>query len=157
MRRFRPQHVEIVRLHWQGYTNRDIAQFLSCSESYVSQIVNCDEAQVMLKELREHSISSYDEVQDEIQLMAPHAAREKIRLMLEANNESVRNVACSDILNMAGHSPVKRLLVERGHGSDVEKKIADMTPEELRRELFKGFPEQDVPSDKRGPNGELPN
>src|SRR5215472_15463156 len=127
---FKPEHIHIVRLHWNGYDNSEIAQFLGCSETHVSLVLNCDEAKRLLQQLREHTIDSFDDTQDDFQLVLPLVRREKIKLALEATDERVRNIACSDILAIAGHSPVRRLEVSRTDRkqSDPEK----MTPDELR-------------------------
>lgn len=132
-RRFRPQHIQIVRLAWQGYEQQEIASFLGCSSGHVSQILACDEARAIMEGLRQHAISSMDEVQDEAQLVAPLVMREKIRLALDAQDERVRNIACTDILAIAGHTPVKKLQIERNDPKldEIERK----TPEELREGL----------------------
>jgi predicted transcriptional regulator len=132
-RRFRPQHIQVVRLTWQGYSQQEIAEFLGVSSGHVSQVLGCDEAQAMLKQLTQHAISSMDEVQDEVQLVAPLVMREKIRLALDAQDERVRNIACTDILAIAGHTPVKKLQIERNdpRQDELERK----TPEELRAGL----------------------
>jgi hypothetical protein len=128
---FRPEHLHIVRLHWQGYSNAEIAQFLQLSEGHISNILNCDEAKRLLGQLQEHTIDSYADTQDDFQLVMPLIRREKIKLALEATDERVRNMACSDILAIAGHTPVRRLEITRG--SDSRKaELEKMTPEQLR-------------------------
>lgn len=149
-RKFKPDHIRIVRLCWQGYTHAEIANFLGMSNAHVTLVLACDESQAMLAELRRHSINSMDEVQDEMQLVAPLAAREKIRLALEANDERVRNIACSDILAIAGHSPVKRVSVERG---DVEKEdISMLSEDEIRSRIL-----ADIVGPQAAPKGTLLN
>jgi hypothetical protein len=134
-RKFKPVHVQIVRLCWQGYSAVEIAQFLGISEIHVRNIINCDEAQAMLSQMKEHAINSSDEIQDEAQLVAPLVMREKIRLALEAGDERVRNVACSDILAIAGHTAVKKLEISRSENSrdDLTRK----TPRELQEDILK--------------------
>ena len=134
-RKFKPMHVQIVRLTWQGYTAVDVAQFLGLSEIHVRNIINCDEAQALLSQMKDHAISSSDEVQDEAQLVAPLVMREKIRLALDAQDERVRNIACTDILAIAGHTPVKKLEIQRSDASrdDLTRK----TPEQIREDILK--------------------
>ncbi len=126
---FKPEHIHIVRLHWQGYSNTEIAQHLQLSETHVSVVINCDAAKQLLNELREHTIDGYAETQDDFQLVLPLIRREKIRLALESGDERIRNMACSDILAIAGHSPVRRLEITRG---SAQQAIDKLTPEQLR-------------------------
>lgn len=133
-RKFKPVHVQIVRLAWQGYEASEIAQVLSLSEIHVRNIINCDESQAMLAQMKEHAINSSDEVQDECQLVAPLMVREKIKLALEAKDERVRGINASDILAIAGHTAVKKLEITRSDASrdDLSKK----TPQQMRDEIL---------------------
>ena len=141
-RKFRPDHIRTIRLYWQGYTAGEIATFIGASEQHVRLIINSDEGQSMLAALKNHTINSMDEIQDEMQLAAPLAAREKIRLALEAQDERVRNIACTDILAIAGHSPVKRVSVERTDkvGEDVENLTEDQIRERILADLTEPAP-----------------
>lgn len=154
-RKFKPQHVNIVRLAWQGYTVYEIAQFIGMSEAHVSSVINCDEAQALFSQLREHAINSSDEIQDEAQLIAPRVMQEKIRLALEADDERVRNIACSDILAIAGHTPVKKMEITR---SDVSRdSIAQKTPAEIRKGILEEIGITDDTNTNTAPDGTLLN
>ncbi len=54
-----------------------------------------------------------------------------MKLAMTAQDERVRNIACSDILAMSGHQPVKRVVLERP--DPVAEEFRDKSTEELRR------------------------
>jgi len=153
---FKPEHIHIVRLHWHGYDNSEIAQMLGCSEPHVSLIINCDEAQKLLQQLKEHAIDSYQDTQDDFQLVLPLVRKEKIKLALEATDERVRNMACSDILAIAGHTPQHRVELTRGKDSE-SRKLDQMTPDQLRDAIMDdlGIPKIVTPDPNKPPDDML--
>jgi len=141
---FRPDHIRCVRLYWQGYNAGEIANFTGLTQQHVTLILNTDEAKAMLAQLKSHTINSIDEVQDEAQLAAPLCMREKVRLALESSDERVRNVACSDILAIAGHSPVKRVVLDRqpADATQVEGLDENAIRNDILKDLFTDGPQK---------------
>lgn len=154
-RKFKPAHIHIIRLAWQGHTNFEIASHLGCTEQHVSNIINCDEGQALLAELKNHSISSMTEVQDELQLVTPLILREKIRLALESSDEKVRSTSCSDLLAIAGHTPVRKLEIHREVPDTAD--LSGKTNEELRSHLLKELGIEDKDKEEKPPKGTLLN
>ncbi len=134
-RKRRPEHLHVLRLYFAGMTQVDIARVTGYTPQHVGNIVNLPESEEILRELERKTIDTILDVQADAQAIAPVIFEEKIRLALHSADERVRNVACSDILAIAGHQPVKRVQVEnidRG----AEDSYEGLSEEEMRAKLI---------------------
>lgn len=131
---FKPRHLAILRLYYQGMSQVDIAACLGLSQRLVTEIVNSPAAKELEAEFQRQTFSSITDVQLQLQAIAPAALEETVRLAFHANDEKVRMTSCQNILEMAGHkAPIKQMIE---HKSKVEEEFRGKTEEELRRELL---------------------
>jgi hypothetical protein len=122
----------MIRMHWAGDSNVDIAAKLGYTEQMVSNVLNSPESKEILAELKGETLDTMAEVQQEIALAAPLAIKRKIDLMY-SGDDRVANSAATDILHMNGHAPVKRVQIDRG--TAIEKKYEALNEDELRHQL----------------------
>ena len=138
-KRFSPAHYRVVYLYWSGVpgqagpqaTVTEIANYVGYSATHIQQILASDQAQEILQELHEKKLDTISDIEIAAQALAPEIFQEKVRLALRANDERVRNSACTDVLAIAGHQPVKRVSIERPDA--VKERYGAMTDEELRK------------------------
>ena len=133
-RKWKPIHLQVARLYFQGYNNVEIAAATGLNFQYISQIINGPDFTTMLQELTERTLDTVIDVQQDAQAIAPRIFEEKVSLALSAKDERVRNTACSDILEIAGHRPVTRMVVERA--PSVRDELSDKTEEEIRLKIL---------------------
>jgi hypothetical protein len=133
-RRFKPDYLRICALYWSGRTQKEIAEITGFSPIHVGNIIGCDESQEILRELSQRTLDTVLDVQTEAQAYAPLCLGEKFNLALNAKDERVRNIACTDILAMAGHQPVRRISVEKP--DTVVKHYEGLTDDEIRSRVF---------------------
>lgn len=130
--RLKPVHIAMIRYHWAGLSHDEIARKLNYSAQQVRNIINSDEVQEIIAQLREAALDSIDEVQQDLQLVAPLALQKKIEL-LDSPDQRVANRASTDLLYMAGHMPIKRYQLEKP--SEVSRKYEGMTDEQIAQHL----------------------
>jgi len=123
----------MIRLHWHGLSNLEIAAKLGYTPQEVSNILNAPEALAILGEMRNLAIDTMGEVAAELQAVAPIALSRKIDL-LGSSDDRVANTAATDLLHMAGHAPVKRLQVSQP--TSAELKYEGLNEAELREKLL---------------------
>jgi hypothetical protein len=145
-KRLRPAHLEMVTLHLAGESNADIGLRLGYTQQQVSNILNCPDVLEILNAIRDESLNTMSQVQVEAQLYAPEILRRKIDYAMHGQDDRVRNTAQTEILNLAGHVPVRHISVETKNS--ILEKYKDKTEEELRA-MVTG-----ITSD-RGPDGKL--
>jgi hypothetical protein len=120
----------MVTLHLQGDSNTDIATKLGYTPQQVSNILNSPDVVEILATLRDETINTMSQVQAEAQMYAPEILRRKIDYALHGSDDRVRNAAQTEILNIAGHVPVRHITVE--NKNQVLEKYKDKTDDELR-------------------------
>lgn len=145
-KRLRPAHLDMVTLHLAGESNTDIATKMGYTPQQVSNILNCPEVLEILQLLREETLNTMSQVQAEAQLYAPEMLRRKVDYALHGTDDRVRNLAQTEILNIAGHVPVRHISVE--NKNSVLEKYKDMTDDALRAIVNGSTPD-------RGPDGKL--
>lgn len=151
-KRLKPAHLDMVTMHLAGDTNADIALKLGYTAQQVSNILNSPDVLEMLQLLKDESLNTMAQVQAEAQLYAPEILRRKIDYALRGDDARVRNTAQTEILNIAGHVPVKHITVE--NKSQVVEKYKDKSEEELRA-MIRG--ESNTTANGKGPDGRLIN
>jgi hypothetical protein len=134
---FKPRDLHMCLLSWNGYPNTKIALVMGLGEGAVSASLNSPTALEIFSQLKSGAIDSMLSVQTMAQAIAPLVMEQKMTLALGARSETVRNVACSDILEMAGHSPIKRLSIERP--DPTADRHLGKTERELREEILSGL------------------
>lgn len=139
----------MLRLHWQGESNTDIAMLTGYTPQQVSNIINSEEAQGILAALQAEALDTMSQVQTEAQFMAPKLFDNVVKLAEAAGDERVRLHANLAALGIAGHVPVKRVVVERENM--LHKKFEDMTEDEIRRDIAGDL----TPSDTKRPDGSI--
>lgn len=132
--RFKPRDLRVAMMSYYGATNKDIAHALGMHEISIGNILRSPTILEFIEDLKTKSIETMSQVAEMAQLAAPAVMEEKIRLALSARDERVRNTAAKDILEIAGHSPVKRVVVEKEAPS--ESTYHNKTEDELRAELL---------------------
>lgn len=132
-RRLTPAHLEVFRLYFQGYSQLDIAKLTGYDRAWICKMLNGPDANDLLEQFQAKTINTILDVQSDAQAIAPRVFEEKIRLALNAKDERTRNIACTDILNMAGHRPIHRVVME--NADPVLDKYADLTEDQLREQL----------------------
>lgn len=145
-KRLRAAHLDMVTLHLAGESNADIATKLHYTPQQVSNILNCSEVQEILQALREETINTMSQVQGIAQMVAPEMLRLKVDYALHGTDDRVRNLAQTEILNLAGHVPVRHITVE--NKNQILEKYKDMTDDALRAIVNGSTPD-------RGPDGKL--
>jgi len=140
----------MIRLHIEGESNLEIAQQLNCSEQIVSNILNCAEAKKLISDAIAHNINTIVEVQDSIQLHAPVALGKLIEDVEKGVGRTRQNAAIT-LLEMAGHSAVKRVAFERADPR--LSRLKELTPEQIREHLINVA----AGKDDTGPDGNLLN
>lgn len=142
VRKLKPDYLLVARLWLQGLNHTEIAGVTGYTPVHVGRIVASPYFQDILKEISEHTISTAFDVRADAQVVAPAVFNEKVRLALGANDERVRNIACTDVLNMAGHMPVRR--VEFDNVTKREDEYVGKTEEEIRAMIIGETPETTV-------------
>lgn len=138
-KRFSPAHYRVVYAYWAGVPNQagpqatvgEIAAFIGYSTTHVQMILASDQAQEILQELHEKKVDTISDVEVAAQAVAMPVFQEKVRLALQGNDERVRNSACTDVLAIAGHQPIKRVSIERPDA--VRERYGALSDEELRK------------------------
>ena len=135
-KRLSPKQLEVVRLHWQGWSAVEISGHTEYTVEHISNILNSQVGQEYLEDMIKGSLDCTSYVETFAQAVSPMVMHEKFRLSLEAKDERVRSSSCSDILNIAGHQPVKRVQIDRV--DPVVGKYDGMTEEEIRAAVLEG-------------------
>lgn len=156
-RRFQPWQMEIIRLYWRGLTRKEIADRIGCTLQTIARAIDSTDGAAILEELRAGTISTTIEAMAEIQAVVPEVLEQKISLALHSADERVRSKSCTELLEMAGHSPIRHIQIERP--DPLEAKYGTKTEEDLRRELLDSArkPNPGAAGGDRGPDGNLVN
>jgi len=140
LKNINPRHLLVYQLHARGLFNKDIAWIVGIAESTVSMILGTPIAKELFNEMQAIGFDTIADVQQMVQVAAPAIIQEKVRLALSATDERVRSTSCMDILAIAGHKPISRVVIEQpslGRG-----KYEGLGEEELRMELLKSVKAQ---------------
>lgn len=129
----KPFLTPVVRHHFLGVPVHEIAKKLKLPKDVVAGIISTQPAQELIKRLQDKAFDSMAEVESELQAAAPELLREKIRLALESNNEHIRTRNTNELLQMAGHVPMHRLMIERP--DPILEKYRGMDEGQIREEL----------------------
>lgn len=124
----------MIRLHWQGESNTDIAMMTDYTPQQVSNIIASAEAQELLAGLRAEVVDTMAQVQTDAQFVAPVLFENIIALAMHAGDERVKLHANIAALGIAGHVPVRRVQVQGD--SAVTKKFEDMTEDEIKASII---------------------
>ena len=154
--KWKPFYIQIIRMKWMGNTNTEIASLLSISDALVGKVVNSDKGREIFEQLQSSVFDSMVEVVTLAQAVAPEMLREKVKLALYSSDERIRSKNASDVLGIAGHVSIQKIVVDRP--DPLLDKYKDKSELDLRRELLtiKGTVS---PSDNGdvGPDGNLVN
>lgn len=145
-KRLRPAHLDMVTLHLAGDSNQDIANKLGYTAQQVSNILNSPDVLEILAALKEETINTMSQVQATAQLYAPEILRRKIDYALHGPDDRVRNNAQTELLHMAGHVPVRHIVVNDKNAT--LEKYKDKSDDELRALINGNEP-------GKGPDGRL--
>ena len=133
--RWIPLYTQIIRLHWSGLNNIEVAAELGIAEATVSKVINCDHGQVILKQLDDKTFDSMLEIITAAQAVSREMFDEKVRLALHSSDEKIRTRNTAELLAIAGHTPVHRVSIERP--DPILESYKGKTPEQLREALLK--------------------
>jgi hypothetical protein len=109
-------------------------------------VLHDQSAQEILAQLQDGAMDSMEEVHRQLNDVAPRVLRKKINLALNSADEKVSNAACTDLLHMAGHMPVKRVRIEQPN--DLDKKYEGLTEDEIKQKILDQLA-------GRGPDGKM--
>jgi hypothetical protein len=132
-KKLRPAHLLMIRLHWQGESNTDIAMMTDYTPQQVSNILASAEAQELLAGLRAEVMDTMAQVQTDAQFVAPVLFENIVALAMHASDERVKLHANLAAIGIAGHVPTRRIQVVGD--SIVAKKFEDMSEEEIRNSI----------------------
>lgn len=107
------------------------------SPSGVGAILNSPDAEIIRREITSRVIDTMADIQSDIQALAPTMLQKKIELAMTAKSETVRNNAITDLLELAGHVPVKQVAIHRANPIDADYK--DKTEKAIRDEIMAGL------------------
>jgi hypothetical protein len=133
--KYTPLALRICQFYWYGENHDQLAKRFSVTKSYVQSALSTPECRAILEELENRTLDTMLQVATTAQAIAPAIMEEKIRLALESPDDRVRATSCKDILEMAGHSPVKRIQLNRPDAAGA--KHEGMSESELRDSLKK--------------------
>jgi len=136
MRKFTPLHLHVVKLHWEGHTNAEIAARLRRSDSWVSSILSSPECAEIYKRLENHVLDTSIQVQTTLQAAAPVALSRKMDLMFSAN-DAVANKATQEILELSGHVPLRQIEIRRH--DHIEEEFRGKSEADIRREILESL------------------
>lgn len=129
--------LRIVMLQMQGHTEAEIAVMTGYSGSGVSTILTSPDAEIIRREITSRVIDTMADIQSDIQALAPTMLQEKLKLAMTAKSETVRNNAITDLLELAGHTPVKQVSIHRANPIDAD--YTDKTEQAIRDEIMAGL------------------
>lgn len=152
--RWLPIHTQILRLHWEGKDTKVIADSLQVALDLVRNVIKSDHGEELLASLDAKTFDSMLEVHTLIQAHAPDLIQRKLALAYTGSTEAIRSKNISELLQMAGHVPVHKVVIERP--DPILDKYKDKTPDMLRNELLK-FKDSATALDDVGPDGKLVN
>jgi len=131
--KYSPLCLRVCQFYWYGENHDQIAKRFGLTKSHVQSILAAPESQAIIDELVNHTMDTMLQVATQAQAIAPIIMQEKIRLALEDPDSKVRTTNCKDILEMAGHAPIKRIQLNRPDANSEKHK--DMSESELRENL----------------------
>lgn len=138
----------MIRLHWQGEDNHSIAALTGYTPQQVSNIVNTEEAQKIIEALQADVLDTMSQVATEAQFDAPILYDNVFKMACSEGDARVRLHANLALLGIAGHVPIKRMVIERD--TALQKKFEDMSEDEIRNSITGEL----EPGDK-GPDGKI--
>jgi hypothetical protein len=147
--RWKPFYTQIIRLYWQGLEQVEVAKQLSCSADLVGKVVRSDHGREILKQLDDKTFDSMLDVITMAQAVSVEMFNEKVKLALYSNDEKIRTRNTTDLLAIAGHTPVHRVSIERP--DPILEAYKNKTPEQLREALLKL--KDASPTLENGPDG----
>lgn len=151
-KQFKAFHLQLVLAHWNEpwVSQADLATRFGITQAWASQILTSPESREIIEQLKNRSLDTIMDVQAQLQAIAPVALQERIKIAMDAGTPiAIRDRSLQSILEMAGHSPVKRVQLQRG--DPVAERIAAMSDAEIQDDLLK------VVGANTGPDGRLIN
>lgn len=136
-RHYNPFILRVMQLLWEGYTAAEIAAITGRVPLTISNLIATDEAKEIYELLQGQTVNTARQVQTAIAAAAPSIVREKIDLALGAKSESVRNQAAQQLLEMAGHSPIRHLEIHRP--DEIQADYDNKSDEDIRKEIMDGL------------------
>lgn len=134
--KFTAIHLHVVKLHWEGLSNTEIANRLRKSDSWVSTILSSPEAAEIYKRIENRVLDTTTQVQTILQSAAPMALNRKIDLMFSAN-DSVANKAAQEILELSGHVATRQVEIRRA--DHIEEEFRGKSEAEIRNEILQSL------------------
>lgn len=140
IKRLRAPQMIVLRRHFEGQTNIEIAQATGYTEQSVCNIINSPEGQDILTEMIERSLDASQEAMTDLHAALPEAVKRKIQ-MLYSPDERLADKAATDIMHMTIGQPVKR--IQANSPTAGSQRHEGKTPDEVRAELLKELGELD--------------
>jgi hypothetical protein len=132
-KKLNPVHLIMIRLHWQGESNIDIAMKTGYTPQQVSNVLCSEAAQTVINGLQSEVLDTMAQVQTDAQFMAPKFFDNIVKIAESATDERVRLHANLAGIGIAGHVPVRRIQVQGDTANT--KKYEDMSEEEIRQDI----------------------
>jgi hypothetical protein len=133
----KPSDMRIALLHWQGFTQEEVADMMGVTSQTVHNVLQCPAMQAFFEDVRAGVLDTMLDVQTTAQAIAPRIMQEKISLALDCPDARVRSTNCKDLLEMAGHKPPEHIEVVRS--DKVSEKYGKKTEKEIREEILRGL------------------
>lgn len=135
----------MLRMWFAGMSQTDIATKLGTTIATVNRVCNSVEGNELLSDMHSQTLDTILDIQTQAQIVAPAIFEEKLRLALTSDDDRVRTTNCTDILNMAGHTPIKRVEMTDNRNSRDED-YAGLTADELRQKLIDSMKKPELPA-----------
>jgi hypothetical protein len=132
--KFNPFLLRVMVMSWDGLSAATIAAKFGRQVADIQRLLNSSAAKEIFQALEAQVMDTYHQTQQVIQANMPALIREKIRLATTAGNESVRNRALQDLLEMGGHGAVKR--IEHLRADPIDEEFADKSEADIKREIM---------------------
>jgi predicted transcriptional regulator len=134
-------------MFWEGRTYVEIASELGYTNQQVMNVIHDPSSKEILAQLQDGAMDSMEEVHARLNEAAPRILNRKIQLAMSPD-EQVANRACTDLLHMAGHMPVKRVRIEQE--TSIDEKYKGLTEDEIKAQVLNQLT-------GRGPDGKILN
>ena len=143
-RKLRPLHLRILRLYFAGLDGKAIEAALTdpttlvplASYATIMNVINSPDTAEIMGQFQAQTLDTIMDVQTDAQAVAPAAFEELVRLAFHSKDDRVRSGNCKDILAIAGHQPVKRVIV-RDERDPAVAKHDGKSEAEIRAEIEK--------------------
>ncbi len=138
-KRLKPLHIQLIRLRWMGYETADIAAKTGYTPDQINRILKDQDALNVFADLQAQVLDTSGEVIQALQLDAI-IAQKRIADLIYSSNDAVALRASQDVLDRAGHVPVKRVAIMQT--TRVEKDYEGLNDAQIKQKLLEDLSDE---------------